>query len=95
MKLVEAAEAGYAAANSYFLLLWGIVAVVGLTTFFEQREISKEQSEAARIIQLYDELIAPTEATASALSRVVSAGPPLCSTASKKEWCRKGKLGVK
>ena len=58
-----------------FLLLWGIVAVVGLTTFFEQREISKEQSEAARIIQLYDELIAPTEATASALSRVVSAGP--------------------
>lgn len=75
MKLVEAAEAGYAAANSYFLLLWGIVAVVGLTTFFEQREISTEYSEAGRIIQLYDDLIAPAEATASALNRVVSAGP--------------------
>lgn len=75
MKLVEAAEAGYAAANSYFLLLWGIVAVVALTTFFEQREISKDWSEAARVIRLYDDLISPTEATASFLNRVVSGGP--------------------
>ena len=75
MKLIEAAEASYAAANSYFLLLWGIVAVVALTTFLEQREISKERSEAARVIKRYEDLIAPTEATASALNRVVSAGP--------------------
>lgn len=75
MKLVEAAEAGYAAANSYFLLLWGIVAVVALTTFFEQRDISTDRSEASRVIQLYDDLIAPTETTASFLNRVVSAGP--------------------
>lgn len=75
MKLIDAAESGYASANSYFLLLWGIVAVVGLTAFFEQREFANEQAEATRVVELHKDLIRPVENTAQALTEVVAAGP--------------------
>lgn len=75
MKRIAAAEAAYASANAYFLLLWGIVSVVALTTFFEQQEIEKDHAEATRIIALYQDIVTPAENTASALNRVVAAGP--------------------
>lgn len=75
MKLIEAAESGYASANTYFLLLWGIVAVVGLTAFFELREIEADEREAKRIIGLYEDLIDPVERVQTGLTQVVSASP--------------------
>lgn len=75
MKLIEAAESGYATANSYFLLMWTVVAVAGLTTFFEVREIEKSRTEALRVIDLYDDLLSPVEKVDTSLTRVVVAGP--------------------
>lgn len=74
MKLIDAAESAYSSANKYFLLMWTVVALAGLTTYFEVREIQKARSEANRVIGIYKDLINPAAKVATSLTRVVVSG---------------------
>lgn len=61
MKIVTAAEQGFGRANSFYLLMWVVISIVGLTTYFEHRKISSEEARAEAVIAQYEELLPLTD----------------------------------
>jgi len=71
MKHNEAIEGAFTVVNTYYLLMWLPILIIGSTLFFENRAVQNERLRAIETIEFYEDIVPLADSVSIALNEVI------------------------